>query len=64
MREDGCKIHANNAAENMTTIRRVAFNLLKREKSVEAGIKAKQKSAGYDNSYLARVLEGSEAVGV
>lgn len=64
MREDDCKIHANNAAENMSTVRRVAFNLLKREKSVEAGIKAKQKLAGYDNSYLARVLEGSEAVGV
>lgn len=56
MREGDCRIRVNNAVENMPTVRRVSLNLLKREKSVEAGIKANQKPAGYDNDYPARVL--------
>jgi predicted transposase YbfD/YdcC len=35
MNEDSSRVHVSNAAENLSTIRRAALNLLKQEKSVE-----------------------------
>jgi predicted transposase YbfD/YdcC len=56
MNEDQCRIRAGNAAENFSRLRRIALNLLKNEKTVKAGIKAKSKTAGWDHDYLLRVL--------
>ena len=36
------------AAENMTTLRRLALNLVKSEKSLKIGVEAKRKRAGWD----------------
>ncbi len=62
MREDDCKIYANNAAENLSTVRRAVLNLLKEDKSLDGGVKAKQKMASYNDVYLARVLAGCGAI--
>lgn len=62
MSEDASKIHVSNAAENLSTVRRAALNLIKQNKADKGGVKAKQKLASYDESFLASVLEGSEAV--
>ena len=58
MREDDCKISRDNAAENLSTIRRIALNLLKQDKSRKGGVRRKQKAAGLSEDYMARVLAG------
>ncbi|MCL4166175.1 UNVERIFIED_CONTAM: hypothetical protein GTU68_041516 [Idotea baltica] len=40
----------------MATLRHLALNLLKQDKSLKVGLKAKRKRAGWDNHYLAHVL--------
>jgi len=55
-REDQSRARTGYAAENLATLRRLALNMLKREKSKKRGIKGKQLNAGWDNSYLLRLL--------
>ena len=57
-REDDCRIRKNNAPENFGTLRRIALNLLKQEKTVKKGIKTKQLMAGWSDEYLVKVLAG------
>ena len=45
------------AAENLATLRRLALNLLKQEKSKKRGIHGKQLNASWDNAYLLRLLK-------
>lgn len=56
MREDDCKIYTNNGAENLSAIRRAVLNVLKQDKSIEDGVKAKQKMASFNEGYLTNVL--------
>lgn len=55
-REDAARIRKDHAPQNMATLRRLALNLLKQETSVKVGIAAKRKMAGWDNTYLLKVL--------
>lgn len=54
--EDQSRARVGYAAENLASLRRLALNLLKREKTRKRGIKGKQKSASWDHSYLLRLL--------
>jgi predicted transposase YbfD/YdcC len=54
--EDQSRARAGYAAENLATLRRLALNLLKREKTKRRGIKGKQLNAGWDHAYLLRLL--------
>lgn len=56
MGEDQSRARTGYAAENLATLRRLALNLLKRDKSKRRGIKAKQLNAGWDHPYLLRLL--------
>lgn len=56
-REDQSRARAGYAAENLATLRRLALNLLRREKTKKRGIKGKQLNAGWDHAYLLRLLE-------
>lgn len=56
MREDQSRARAGYAAENLATLRRLALNLLKREKTKKRGVRGKQLNAGWDNAYLLRLL--------
>lgn len=56
MGEDQSRARAGHAAHNLGTLRRLALNLLKGEKTKKRGIKGKQKNAGWDHSYLLRLL--------
>lgn len=54
--EDDSRIRAGYAPQNMAVIRHMALNLLSRESSTKVGKKAKRLKAGWDNTYLTKVL--------
>ena len=55
-REDDCRVREAKSAENLATLRHIGLNLLKQENSCKLGIKSKRKKAGWDESYLLKVL--------
>jgi predicted transposase YbfD/YdcC len=55
-REDQSRARAGYAAENLATLRRLALNLLRREKTKKRGIKGKQLNAGWNHTYLLQLL--------
>jgi predicted transposase YbfD/YdcC len=57
-REDDSRIRKDHGPENMATLRHIALNLLKQDKSIKVGIKSKRKNAGWDERYLLKVLNG------
>ncbi len=56
--EDACRVRKDHAPENFATLRRIALNLLKQEKSLRVGVKNKRHKAGWDTRYLEVVLAG------
>ena len=56
-REDDCRVREAKSAENLATLRHIGINLLKQEKSCKRGIEGKRKKAGWDESYLLKVLQ-------
>jgi predicted transposase YbfD/YdcC len=57
--EDQCRIRRGHADANFSILRRAALGLLKNETTLKVGIKNKRLSAGWDESYLEKVLLGS-----
>lgn len=58
-REDFCRIRKDFAPENFATIRHIAINLLKQEKSTKASTKKKIFKAALNTKYLEKILEGA-----
>jgi predicted transposase YbfD/YdcC len=56
-REDECRVREAKSAENLATVRHIGLNLLKQEKSCKLGIGSKRKKAGWNESYLRKVLK-------
>lgn len=54
--EDRLRVKDRNAIENLALMNRLAVSLLRQDKSVKAGVKAKRKRAGWDNDYLLHLL--------
>lgn len=54
--DDRNRTRTGNAQENLSIIKRIALNLLTKEKSSNIGIKAKRKKAGWDNKYLYKII--------
>jgi len=54
--EDRSRVRSGHAAENLATLRRLAVNLLKNERTKKRGIKGKQLNASWDHGYLLRLL--------
>jgi len=54
--EDQCRVRIENAAENLSRIRRISLILLKNDTTCKLGIKSKRAKAGYDKNYLLTLL--------
>jgi predicted transposase YbfD/YdcC len=54
--EDACRIRKDNAPENLAILRHLSLNLLGQERSAKVGIKTKRNRAGWDTTYLEKVL--------
>jgi predicted transposase YbfD/YdcC len=57
-REDDARHRARNTAQNMTTLRHFALNVLKQDSSRKLGVANSRKRAGWDRSYLLQLLTG------
>jgi predicted transposase YbfD/YdcC len=57
-REDDCRVRKGFGAQNLATLRHIAVNLLKQEKTAKVGVKSKRLRSGWDEDYLLKVLSG------
>lgn len=58
--EDEARHRAGNTAQNMTTLRHLALNIIKQDKTRKLGVANSRKRAGWDHGYLLGLLKGSE----
>lgn len=54
--EDRSRARAGHAAANLATLRRLALNLLKQDRTKQRGLKGKQLNASWNHAYLLRLL--------
>jgi predicted transposase YbfD/YdcC len=59
--EDRSRIRKGYGAENFSVLRRMALNLLKKEKTEKVGIANKRLRAGWDDDYLLKVVAGMDS---
>jgi predicted transposase YbfD/YdcC len=55
-REDESRVRRDHGAQNFAVLRHLALSLLRQEKSARGGIKVKRLKAGWDDTYLTKVL--------
>jgi predicted transposase YbfD/YdcC len=55
-REDESRLRVDHGDQNMAVMRRIALNLLKRDKTVKKGIHSKRLKAGRNDRYMLRVV--------
>jgi predicted transposase YbfD/YdcC len=60
-REDEARHRARNTAQNMTTLRHFALNIVKNDRRRKLGVANSRKRAGWDRSYLLELLKGAAA---
>jgi predicted transposase YbfD/YdcC len=58
LREDDCRVRKGDAPENLAILRHIAVNAVKQEKTKKLGVKNKRLAAGWDETYLAKILCG------
>ena len=56
-REDACKVRRDEGPANLACLRRLALTQLKRETSLKASLKSKRCRAGWDPTYMLKVLD-------
>ena len=61
-REDDLRVRVGNAPENLALVRKLTHNLLQQEKTLKRGIKTKRRMAGWDRSYLLKILNVTPSI--
>jgi predicted transposase YbfD/YdcC len=56
--EDASRIRRDNAPENLTILRKIVLNLIKKQKNTKASVRGRLKRAAWDNSYLETIIAG------
>lgn len=54
--EDQCRVRSGYAAENFATLRHIALNLIKKDKTKKGGVKSKRLQAAWNPRYLEKLL--------
>ena len=54
--EDQARMRERNSAENFSILRRIALNLIRQDKTTQAGIKNRRLLAGWDQQYRQKIL--------
>lgn len=54
--EDGSRVRTGYAQQNLATMRRIAINMLNQEQSRKDSLKGKRQLAGWDDSYMERII--------
>jgi predicted transposase YbfD/YdcC len=60
-REDEARHRAHNTAQNLTTLRHFALNIVKQDKTRKLGVANSRKRAGWDRSYLLTLLTAAQS---
>jgi predicted transposase YbfD/YdcC len=60
-KEDYCRVRKGNGAENFTTIRKIAYNAIKRDNTEKESFKSKRKGCGWDDNYALNILKNIKA---
>src|SRR3954454_3306188 len=58
-REDDCRVRDRPAARNLALVRKIALNLIGRDRSTTASVRAKRKRAAWNDDYMFQLLAGS-----
>src|SRR5215203_4061430 len=58
-REDDSRVRDRRAARNLALLRKIALNLVSRDRSTKASMRAKRKKAAWNNDYMFQLLAGS-----
>jgi predicted transposase YbfD/YdcC len=58
-REDDSRVRDRGAARNLALLRKIALNLVGRDRSTKASMRAKRKKAAWNNGYMFQLLAGS-----
>jgi hypothetical protein len=56
LKPDVNRTRQGESAQHLALIRKLALNVLRHERSVQVGIAAKQKRAGWDHDYWLKIL--------
>src|SRR5215217_8792869 len=57
-REDDSRVRDQHAARNLSVLRKIAINLVGRDRSAKASVRAKRKKAAWDDDYMRHLLAG------
>ncbi len=57
-REDDSRVRDRRAARNLAVLRRIAINLVDRDRSAKASVRAKRKKAAWNDDYMLQLLAG------
>lgn len=60
-KEDYSRVRTGNGAENLTTIRKIAYNAIKQDNTVKTSFKNKRKMCGWNDNFALNIMKNMKA---